>query len=141
MHHSSMSWEITLPFSSVETLYDFYKRSPSYSSSSGSHDTEEWWKNWKNNNLSFKKWHEFGEFWSEHSKDSKTCTSIGLFRAKCMTFDLKRKKNWLVVWKMTWEIRQIFNGILLKCQNWYIHGIPLSKVQNAWAKSLQTSYV
>ena len=93
------------------------------------------------NNFSFKKWQELGKFWSEHSKDSKTCTLAGLCHAKCITLDLKRKKNWLVIWKMTWEIRQIFIGILLKCQNWYIHGIPLSKVQNAWAKSLQTSYV
>ena len=28
-----------------------------------------------------------------------------------------------------------------KCQNWYFHGILLSKVENAWAKNLQRSYV
>ena len=27
-----------------------------------------------------------------------------------------------------------------KCQNWYFHGILLSKVKNAWAKNLQKSY-
>ena len=28
-----------------------------------------------------------------------------------------------------------------KCQNWYLHGIILPKVENAWAKNLQKSYV
>ena len=27
-----------------------------------------------------------------------------------------------------------------QCQNWYFHGILLSKVENAWAKNLQRSY-
>ena len=50
------------------------------------------------------------------------------------------KKNWLVVWKMTWGIWQIFIRSTWKCQNWYFHGILLSKVENAWATNLQRSY-
>ena len=40
-------------------------------------------------------------------------------------------KKWLVIWKMTWGI----------WQTWYFHGIPSSKVENAWAKNLQRSHV
>ena len=28
-----------------------------------------------------------------------------------------------------------------KCQNWYLHGILLPKLENVWAKNLQRSYV
>ena len=84
------------------------------------HDTEERCKIWKKSNFLFQKWQEFGEFWSEHSKFAKICTLIGYFCAKCITFDLKKYigfifhdteewcKIWLVVWKMTWGIWQIF---------------------------------
>ena len=34
-----------------------------------------------------------------------------------------------------------FHQNTLKCQNWYFHGILLSKVQNAWARSLRRSYL
>ena len=51
-------------------------------------------------------------------------------------------KNWLAVWKMTWGIWKIFIRTLdRKCQNWYFHGIHLSKVENAWTKILQRIYV
>ena len=30
------------------------------------HDTEEWCKIWRKTDFLFKKWQEFGEFWSEH---------------------------------------------------------------------------
>ena len=58
-----------------------------------SHDTEEWCKIWRKTNLLFQKWQEFGEFWSEHSKVSKTCSVIGLFCAKHITFDLKKYRG------------------------------------------------
>ena len=51
------------------------------------------------------------------------------------------KKNWLVVWKMTWGIWQIFTRALEKSQNWDFDGILLSKVENVWASTLQSSYV
>ena len=87
-----------------------------------SDDTEEWCKIWRKTYL-FQKWQEFGEFLSQHSKVSKIYTLIGPLHAKYITFDLKKvqrsylswhwrvmqnlKKNWLVVWKMTWGIWQI----------------------------------
>ena len=80
-----------------------------------SYDTEEWRKIWRKTDLLFQKWLEFSEFWSKHSKVWKTCSLIGPFRTKYITFDLKKvqrsyfswyssvmqdlKKNWLVVWK------------------------------------------
>ena len=57
-----------------------------------SHNTEEWCKIWRKNNL-FKKWQEPEECWSEHSKVSNICTLIGPFRAKYITFDLNRHRR------------------------------------------------
>ena len=34
-----------------------------------------------------------------------------------------------------------FHQHIWRCQNWYFHGILLSKVENIWAKKLQGSYV
>ena len=36
-----------------------------------SHDIEEWCKIWRKTDLLFQKWHQFGEFWPEHSKFTK----------------------------------------------------------------------
>ena len=36
---------------------------------------------------------DVGEFWCEHSKVSKICTLIGTFRAKHITFDLKKYRG------------------------------------------------
>ena len=78
------------------------------------------------------------------------CTLIGPFCAKCITFDLKMyrgfifhdteassvlKKNWLVVWKMTWRIWQIFIRTFESVKTGTF--ILLFKVENAWAKNLQ----
>ena len=49
-------------------------------------------------------------------------------------------KIWLVVWKMTWGIWQIFIRTTWKFQKGYFDGILLSKVENAWATNLQRSY-
>ena len=49
------------------------------------------------------------------------------------------KKNWLLVWKKTWEIWQIFTRAL--CQNWHFDGILLSKVEKVWSWNLQRSYM
>ena len=40
------------------------------------------------------------------------------------------------------EMRNLanFHQNTWKCQNWYIHGILLSKVENSWAENLQNSY-
>ena len=57
------------------------------------HDKEDWCKIWRQTNLLFQKWQEFCEFWSDHSKISKTCTLIGPFRAKYITLDLKKYRG------------------------------------------------
>ena len=58
-----------------------------------SHDTEDWCKIWRKTNLLFRKWQQFGEFWSEHSKVSKICALIGLFHEKYIAFDLKKYRG------------------------------------------------
>ena len=73
---------------------------------------------------------------------------IDSFCAKYITFHLKKsrtyllwhwimmqnlKKNWLVVWKMTWEIWQIFAGALEKSQSWDCDEALLFKVKNVGA--------
>ena len=55
-----------------------------------SNDTEEWCKIWRKTNLLFRKWQEFGEFWSEHSNVLKICTLTGPFHPEYLTFDLKK---------------------------------------------------
>ena len=57
------------------------------------HDKEDWCKIWRKTNLLFQKWQEFCEFWSDHSKISKTCTLIGPFRAKYIQLDLKKYRG------------------------------------------------
>ena len=81
----------------------------------------------KKPDLLFQKWQEFGGFWSEHSKVSKICSLISPFCVKYITWPktVQRsylswhwrvmqnlKRNWLVVWKMTGGIWEIFIGIL-----------------------------
>ena len=51
--------------------------------------------NFQEKPICFKKWQEFGEFRSEHSKVSKICTLTGPFRAKYITFDLRKSKDGL----------------------------------------------
>ena len=47
------------------------------------HEIEEGYKIWRGMNLPFQNWlKEFGKFWPEHSKVSKTFTLIGSFWAK-----------------------------------------------------------
>ena len=84
------------------------------------HDTEEWCKIWRKTDLLFQKWQKSGEFWPAHSKVTKICTLIDSYCAKYLMFNLKKvqrsylwwhwrvienlKKNWLIVWKITWGI-------------------------------------
>ena len=49
------------------------------------------------------------------------------------------KKNWLVAWKMTWGILQIFTRALESVKIGTL--IFLSKVENVWASNLQRSCV
>ena len=58
------------------------------------HETEEGYKISREIDLSLPDWRKgFDKFWREHSR--------GVILQKL-------KRNWLVVWKMTWEIWQIF---------------------------------
>ena len=92
-------------------------------------ETQEGYKIWRGIDLSFQNLHkEFDKFWSERSKVSNIFTLIGSFWAKYILSELKNaeeylswhwrrvmqnlKKNWLVVWKMTWGILQIFTRAL-----------------------------
>ena len=115
------------------------------------HDTEEWCKIWRKTNLLFQKWQKFGEFWSVHSKVSKICTLIGPFCEKYMTCDLKKYRVFIFhdteesckIWTILTcglenDMRNLANFYqnTWNCQNWYFHGILLSKVENAWAKNL-----
>ena len=110
------------------------------------HDTEYWCKTWRKTNFLFQKWQEFDEFLFEQSKISKMYTLIDKvcnvwpnnvqrsYRSGHWSFMQNLKKNWFVVWK-------IFYQNTWKCQSWDFEGTPLSKVENAWAKTLQVSYV
>ena len=43
-------------------------------------DTEEWWKIWKEIDLSFQNWHkEFDEFWPQNAKISKSLRSLHFY--------------------------------------------------------------
>ena len=82
------------------------------------------------------------------------CTLIGYLCWKYIKFQLKK------VWRsyVSWYQRVVqslmknifsfkndknlanFHQNIWKCQNWYFHGILLSKVENVWATNLQRSY-
>ena len=121
-----------------------------------SQETEEWCKIWRKTDLLFQKWQKFGEFWSEHSIVSKIYTLIDLFCAKYVTFDLKKYRGVIFhdtkvsckiwrkyyLWFEKWHVKfGKFSPERCKCQNWDFDGIFLFKVENAWAKKLQSSYV
>ena len=109
-------------------LLKVYKISVKKCSGVMSHVTEKWCKIWIKTDLLFQKWQEFDEFWLEHSKMSKICNLMGSSWPKYIMFELKMyrgnylswrwrmmqnlKENWLVVWKMTWQIWQIFTRAL-----------------------------
>ena len=56
-----------------------------------SNDTEEWWKFWREIDLSFQNWHkEFDEFWHENLKVSKNYTLMSCISPKYIMFELKK---------------------------------------------------
>ena len=93
-----------------------------------SHDTEEWCKTWRKTDLLFQKWQELCEFWTWAFEILKISTLIGSFLCKLYNVWPKKvqrgylswhcrvmqnlSKNWIVVWKMTWRIWQIFTRAL-----------------------------
>ena len=121
-----------------------------------SHDTEEWWKIWRffvskmtriwwiliRALKSLKKLHfdwsllcKVYNVWPKKVQRSvfhhtETLKSHAKFEEK-LTCGLENDmRNLANFHQNTW-----------KCQNWYFHGILLSKVENVWAKNLQRSYV
>ena len=88
--------------------------------------TEEWCKIWGKTDL-FQKWQEFGQFWSEHSSlenlhfdRSLSWKIYNVWPKKVQRSYLSwhwevmqnLKKDWRVVWKMAWEIWNIFTRTL-----------------------------
>ena len=65
-----------------------------------SHDTKEWYKIWRKNDLLFQKWQEYGEFWSEHLKFTK-CPLWWLILCKVYNVWPKRCSE---VWSMTLKV-------------------------------------
>ena len=119
MHHSSVSWQITLLYFFGWNFILFWQKehikvqnfrlsiSPNMYLDRlfwgkyikfqirkyrgvVSHGTEDWCKIWRKTDLLFQNWQEFGEFLSEHSKVSKIYTLIGSLREKYVMFDLKK---------------------------------------------------
>ena len=73
------------------------------------HDSEGRCKIWREIDLLFQKWQEFGEFWSKHSQVSKICIFISSYCAKYLKFDLKKYRGvifhdteeWCKIWRKT----------------------------------------
>ena len=122
MHHSSVSWQITLLYFFGWNFILFWQKehikvqnfrlsiSPNMYLDRlfwgkyikfqirkyrgvVSHGTEDWCKIWRKTDLLFQNWQEFGEFLSEHSKVSKICTLIGSLHEKYVMFDLKKYRG------------------------------------------------
>ena len=110
----------------------------------------------KKTDLLFQKWQELGEFWSEHWKVSNICLLIGPFCAKYVTFDLK--KNGRVIFHDTEDSCKIWRKThwwfgkwheefgKFSPEHWEVSKLRLwwdsfVRVENAWAKNLQRSYM
>ena len=87
---------------------------------------------------------------------SKICTVTCPFYEKYITFDQKKYKELpLITLKshakfeeklacgLENDMRNLanFHQNIWKCQNWYFHGIILSKVENSWATNYRELYV
>ena len=93
-----------------------------------SHDTEEWCNIWRKTDLLLGKWQEeLGKFSPQHSKVSKLefwwdplvqsrkCMTLKFTEKLCvmtMKNDIKLKRNWLVILKLTWGTSQILTRAL-----------------------------
>ena len=119
-----------------------------------SHDTEEWCKVWRKTDSWFQKWHE--EFVNFNASSGKSDN---------LHFDVLRLSKVYYVWakKSTEELcvitlkndakfeeeltcalkkwREQFGAFWCSNQNFHINGLLLTKVYNAWAKTVQRIYV
>ena len=112
-----------------------------------SHYTEDWCKFRRKTDLLSQKWQELVNF-DLSNRDSQTFYVDWLLLYKVYNVWPKKvpsgylswhgrvmtnfKKNWLMVWKMTWKIWQIFTRALEKLQNWDFDRILSFKVENVW---------
>ena len=90
-------------------------------------------------------------------RNLKIFTFMGFFCPKCIMFELKKyrrvkfddNKEWCKIWRIKLnfglenDVRNLvnFHQNTWKCLNWNFDEILLSKIENAWAKKLQRSYV
>ena len=82
------------------------------------HGTEEWCKNWKKNDLWFRKWdEEHGKFSPEHLKNLKTGTSMGSFYPMWKMYELKVYRR--VVCHDNKEWCKTCRGIDFSFKNWH----------------------
>ena len=89
----------------------------------------------------FQKWHEYEEFWSEHSKIEKICTLIGPFWNKkyrgvifiTLASDAKFEEKLTCALENNMKNLANFHQGTWKSQNWDFDGILWSKVENIWA--------
>ena len=100
-----------------------------------SHYSEGGCKIWREIDLLFQKWQEFGEFWSKHSQVSKICIFISSYCAKYLKFDLKKYRGvifhdteeWCKIWRCCLEnqMRKMANFLqsTWKSKNWKFHGV------------------
>ena len=51
------------------------------------------------------------------------------------------KRNWLVIWKLTWGIWWILTQALESLKNFHFNVLLLSKVYIVWAKKVERSYL
>ena len=116
---------------------------------------------WRKTDLLFQTRQKFGEFGSEHTKVSKTCTLVGPFCAKYITFELKKYRYvifheteasykiwrktdlWFGKWhekfskfsQNTWKCQNLgFDGILKKLQRSYLqwHWKMMNNLKTNW---------
>ena len=71
-----------------------------------SHDTKEWYKIWRKNDLLFQKWQEYGEFWPEHLKFTKfplwwliLCKVYNVWPKRCSGGMIHDTEGWFKTWK------------------------------------------
>ena len=157
---SKLTWEMRQVFTrALESLNDFHFNmlllSKVYTvwgkkvQRSYIHDTEEWYKIWKEINLWFQNWHkEFNNFWPEHSKVSKILTCTCSFWTSYIFWARKVQTSYLSWhWRLMQNLKKKlscglendmrnltdFHQSTWNCQNWDFDGILLSKVENVWA--------
>ena len=98
------------------------------------HETEEGYKIWRGNNLSFQIWDKkFDKFWPEHWKVAKNFILMGSYWAKHILFGLKRNRG--IILHKTEEGYKSWRGINLSFRNW------LKKFDKFWSEHLKVSKI